>query len=94
MNETICNIPTYEAVHSMIINPIILTIICIIYLAPLFIYFIIGITARGRSSSGQVTSKPMICFVNYFYAIITWGIVQGGLFLLLVFPIFLEWFKC
>jgi len=96
MNETIsgCSIPTYEQVHELMINPIVLTIVILIYFIPIFIYLLIGFTARGRSSSGQVTSKPMIFFINYFYALITWGVIQLALFILLIFPFWLEFFHC
>lgn len=99
LNETLnltqtCKIPTYESVHSMMINPIVLVVLCLIYFVPIFIYIVIGLTARGRSSSGEVTSKCMFHYPNSFYALITWIFIQGGLFTLLVYPVWLLAFSC
>jgi hypothetical protein len=76
------------------VNPVILVCLILVWIIPLLIYFITGCIARGRSSSGQVTSKPMIAYSNFWYSIIIWCLIQGGLLILLIYPIYLKIFEC
>lgn len=95
MNETIaqtCPV-TFDNVSSVMQTPEMIALLIIIWFVPLLIYIIIGVTARGRSANGAVTSKVMLAYPNSWYAVLVWGLIQLGLFLMLVFPIWLKILK-
>lgn len=95
LNATIssCNIPTFESVNAFMTQPIILTSLILILVIPIFTYIIIGLCAKGRSSSGEVMSKIMFAYPNAYYPFISF-LIEALLILLLVFPIWLEFFQC
>ena len=78
---------TFEQVTAITKEPIVIIGFVIIWFLPLLIYLILGVTVRGRSASGKVTSDPMISNPNYFIPLIIWGLIQLSLFIIfLVFP--------
>ena len=92
INQTIATV-TYEQASTVLQNFPLVGWIAITWLLPLIIYIIVGCIARGRSSTGQVTSRAMITYPNYWYAILIWGLLQLALFILLLFPIWLRAFN-
>lgn len=91
MNETISAV-TFETVTAINTSPVGIASLFIIWAVPLFIYFLVGALAHGKSSSGKTTSKPMIFYPNFWYAVLIWGLGQAILILLWVFPIWLKIF--
>lgn len=83
---------TFEVASAVVRDPFILTWIGLTWGVPLIIYLFVGIFVRGRSSNGQATSKPMILYPNFYYAIIIWGLIQLFFLLMLVFPVWLRMF--
>ena len=81
---------TFEAVNQINSDPVMLVAFALTWFVPLFMYFIIGATVRGRSTSGRVMSKPMISFPNFWYGVIIFGVFQLILVILLVFPVWLR----
>lgn len=82
---------TFESATAVLHDTYILFALGLIWLLPLVIYLFIGVLVRGRSSSGSVTSKVMAAYPNFWYAVAIWGLIQFGLFFLIVFPIWLRW---
>lgn len=83
--------PTFEAVSAINTDPYMLVAYGIVWFLPLFIYFLIGCVAHGKSADGRKASKPMIFYPNYWYAMLVWGLIQLGLILILIiFPIWLK----
>lgn len=61
------------------------------WLSSIIIYLIIGCIARGRSSSGNVYSKPMIAFPNFWFGFIVFSLILPALLLgLVIFPLWLK----
>jgi len=94
-NETIQLITqslTYESVTQITNNPIFLIATLVVWLLPLIMYLIIGFFAKARSPSGQILSRRMIEYPNFFYAFALWFFLQSALFLLLIiFPFWINW---
>ena len=94
LNQTIIegtNKLTFENVTSITTNPLMLIAIISVWLAPLILYLIIGCFAKGRSSSGRETSKPMIAYGNFWYSFALWFFLQSALFLvMIIFPLWLK----
>lgn len=97
LNQTINNtagiVVDYPTVSAVMQDPTMIVYLIILWFLPIFIYLLIGATVHGKSASGQATSKVMMAYPNYWYAILVWGLIQLGLFLLLVFPIWLKIIK-
>lgn len=83
---------TFDNVSSIMQTPELIVMIMLIWAIPLFLYLIIACTIKGRSSSGHATSKVMIAYPNAWYPMLIWGLIQLGLFLVLIFPIPLKFF--
>lgn len=88
LNETIKL--TFENASAITQAPPMLIAIIMVWFIPLFFYFLIGFSVKGRSSNGQVMSKPMICYPNFWFGVMIFGLVQAGLFLMLIFPVWLR----
>lgn len=73
------------------LSPAFLIASLIVWLFPIVLMLIIGASVRGRSPSGQLYSKPMICFPNFWYFFVVYFFVQSSLFLIgIIFPIWLK----
>ena len=59
-----------------------------IWLFPLIIALILGACIGGGSGASK---KKMIQFGNFWLLWFLWFFLQGALFLIQIFPIFLEW---
>jgi len=90
INETVTAVKslTFDQVTLITKEPLIITGFVIVWLLPIIIYIIVGVTVKGRSASGVVSSEPMITNPNYFIPLIIWGLIQLALIMMfLVFPI-------
>lgn len=62
----------------------------VIWLIPLIIYIIVGACVKG---GGKYYSKRMIEYANFWYGVIIWFFIQGGLVLsFIIFPFWLRFF--
>lgn len=83
---------TFEQATKVTTNPYMLLVLGLVIILPLIFYIAIGCKVKGRSANGNVTSKSMIHYPNFWIAPLVW--VLGQLFLLLffVFPLWLKLF--
>lgn len=58
-----------------------------IWLLPIIFYTLIAGVTHARSTNGNKLSKSILNSVNSIIPFLTWGIIQGGLFLFLYFPV-------
>jgi|GEM_PF-4892783 len=73
---------SFEEALTVTTDPFYIIGLVIIWLLPLLIYIILGLTVKGKYG------KYMASYPNYYYAIIIWGLVQLALIIMLVlFPI-------
>jgi hypothetical protein len=89
MNETISEISTkltYEQITSITQNPLIIFVLILIWLLPIIIYIILALSIRGRTASGEKLKRCMLSHANAWIPMIIWTFIQGGLFLILIFP--------
>lgn len=95
MNQTLTTIAenyTFESVTAITTNPIFIISMLIVWITPVILYIIVGAVSRGKSQSGQVLSKPMIAYPNFWYAFIIWFFFQLALILLfIIFPFWLNY---
>lgn len=87
---------TYEQWTAVTVTwPFILTVF-IAWAVPIFLYVLVGILARARSSDGRTLSKPMIASPNFYYGLLIFGPISLGMLALVVFPVWLKvvkWFS-
>lgn len=81
---------TFESASLVTQSFPMITFLVIAWFLPLAIYLIIGMFVRGKSASGQVRSKPMILYPNFWIAVFIWGVLQAILLILFIFPIWLN----
>lgn len=89
MNETI--ILTYENFTAITLHPVFIIMALVVWFVPLILYVIVGSVVKAKSPSGQVLSKTMICYPNFWYAFFIYFLLQPALFLMLIFPFWLKW---
>ena len=77
INETIQNATeiTFENWTALTTSPQFLIAMGVVWLLPIIIYLIVGAGAKGRSSTGQTTSKPMLLYPNCWYAFLIWTFI-------------------
>jgi hypothetical protein len=89
MNETISELSTkltYEQIISITQNPLVIFILIFIWLFPILLYILVGALVRGKTSSGVKLKSCMLSHANAWIPIVIWTFIQGGLFLILIFP--------
>jgi hypothetical protein len=92
MNNTIITLPFDKAVEVTSSIPMIITY-GLIWFIPLFIYLLWGATANSRTADGRVLQSKVISNANFWIGFIIFGLVQLGLFVLAVFPVWLMLFE-
>ena len=95
LNETIIEtIKTidYKTWTEITQNPIFLIGIISVWLIPLLFYLLVGTLSRAKSPSGQLLSRRMIEYPNFWYSFVIWFFIQSALILILIiFPFWIEW---
>jgi hypothetical protein len=83
---------SYETASAVMQSTPILVAMITAFSIPLILYFLVGCFVRARSSDGRKLSSRMIGSANFWWAILIFGLLSAGLFLLVIFPVWLRLF--
>jgi len=90
INQTISNSIDFNTWTNFTNLPIFLISAVLIWILPLILLLILGACIKGGSGN---YSKKMIEYGNFWIIFFMYFFVQAGLFLLLIFPIWLKLFN-
>ncbi|MCK9370181.1 hypothetical protein M0R04_09775 [Candidatus Dojkabacteria bacterium] len=80
---------TFDTASAITTSLPMIVAFAVVWGLPLFLYLLWGATASARTSDGRVLKSKVISNANFWIGFIIFGLVQFGLFLLLVFPVWL-----
>lgn len=84
---------TYEQTIAVTQDPKFIVALAIVYILPLFIYFLWGSLSNARTSDGRKLSSKVIENANFWIGLMIFGFFQLALYILIIFPIWLKFFE-
>ena len=89
INETITTAGklTFDNAYAVTSNPMFIIALGLAWFIPLLIYLLWGACASARTSDGRKLSSKVISNANFWIGFIIFGLIQLGLMLMIVFPI-------